>query len=160
MGSYYVEKTNYKQWLNDCEELLKSIFNFFDTHSTDEFNYYDSQEVIDFQDKLNQYSIAYFETPEQKIRNILEACKTTIKSFICQTNDKDFRKYVKDQVECVIENCKDKDILAEYNVICDERTNPPSLIDKHICRVQVVLQQKGTVNKWWIEECTSSYFKT
>lgn len=131
-----VNEGNYLEVMETICSELTDLMHFF--HESENINYFDTQEVIVFQDKLNEFSIDYKDPTSLETRQ--KAYKDFIKSWQFRANTEEVRKTVLEQITKSFEKKKELGEIDDFIIKCDEENNTPELIAKG----------KGRITAWWL----------
>lgn len=131
-----VNEGNYLEVMETICGELADLMHFF--HDSEDINYFDTQEVIVFQDKLNEYSVDY-KVPD-KYEKLYNDYKQYIQSWQFSVNTEEVRKNVLEQITKTFNERKEFGEIDDFVVKCDEENNTPELIAKG----------KGRITVWWL----------
>jgi len=140
MNYYDVNETNYKSKINESIELLNNIFSFLHEASNSEHDYFNDQYIINFQDKLNEYSIMY--AVYQDVDQAIKEFSTYVEGSICKKNDKVFREFLTLLGQGIFDKLLENKKIAAYEIVSDETNNTPEVLDKGVAAVTLRVQRK------------------
>ena len=149
-----VNEENYIEVMETICKDLTDLMHFFHS-SEDNINYFDTQEVIIFQDKLNEFSIEYKDLTKQT--NIEDTYKN-YEQFIINTahnmipeNKKEYRDNISRFLTKWFDSKKQQDKIVDFSVVCDVTNNTPYHLDNNEARVTVWWLWPGKVNPVYVD---------
>lgn len=147
-----VNEENYIEVMETICKDLTDLMHFF--HESEDINYFDTQEVIIFQDKLNEFSIEYKDltdlTKEDTYKNYEKQIIDTAHNIIIE-NKKEYRDNAVRFLTKWLDQKKHEDKIVDFSVICDETTNTPQHLDNGEARIIVWWLWPGKINPVYVD---------
>ena len=136
-----VNEANYLQVMNDICGQLDKLMSFF--NEAKDINYYDTQEVIVFQDKLNAYSVEY---KQDYVTRKYNEYYRILQNWEFSKNTPEIRKLVVKGLTLEFEHRQKTGEIDAYQITCDETNNWPTMLDNGEGAIRLAVLLKGHTN--------------
>lgn len=136
-----VNEANYLQVMNDICGQLDKLMSFF--NEAKGINYYDTQEVIVFQDKLNAYSVEY---KQDYVTRKYNEYYRILQNWEFSKNTPEVRKLVVKGLTQEFEHRQNAGEIDAYQITCDETNNWPTMLDNGEGAIRLSVLLNGRTN--------------